>query len=335
LKQKFASESLRPFIDMDGLKGDEIVERKQYVGEIKVMADEEKTIVARISTISVDGDADIVLPNGADLTRFIKNPVIHADHSYKVEDVIGKAIEIGVDEVGIVAKIKFADTPRANDAWQLVKGGFVKANSIGFIIKEAVYKGSAEFNGLVNKMGLKVADTCSRIITKFELLESSIVSVPCNPDALMMAISAKSLELSAKTIEMLDLPKVIIVEEKDIVVVSKPEVAEVAPVTPEAPEVPVVEAQAVVPVVDAPAVPVDAPEAPIVAEPVVAVVPDVAPVVEPAESAEPARSISIVSTPEPARSITLIRSLKVVRNGDVDAKAEARKIILAKKGKVI
>ena len=158
MKLKFNSESLRPFIDMVGLKGDEIVERKQYVGDIVVMPDEEKTIVARISTTAVDGDEDVVMPKGADLKRFMSNPVIHADHSYKVEDVIGKAIEIGVDDVGIIAKIKFADTPRANDAWQLIKGGFIRANSIGFIIKEAVYRGTKEFNSFIEKSGIKVTD---------------------------------------------------------------------------------------------------------------------------------------------------------------------------------
>ena len=340
MKNQISINSLKPFMNIDGLKANDIVERKQYTSDIKVMPDEERTIVARLSTIDVDGDSDVVIPSGADLKRFMLNPIIHKNHDYKVESVIGKAVEIGVDDFGIVAKIKFAETPAAEDVWQLVKNQFVRCNSIGFVIKECVYRGTKEFNDFVSKSVVKIADTCTRIITKYELLESSVVSVPSNPTALIQAISLKSIHLSDKTIAELDLPKVIVVD-KGIEVISTPEipeipeipevVAEIAPVIapeiPEIPEVPIVEAQAVVPVaVEA----VDNVEAPIIADPVV----DVAPVVEPVE---PARSISVVSAPssEPKRSITLIRSLKVVRKGDVDAKGEARRIILAKKGKVI
>ena len=141
------------------------------------------------------------------------------------------------------------------------------------------------------------------------------------------------MELSAKTIEMLDLPKVVVID-KGIEVISKPEVAEVVEeaevveVVEEVAveEVPVIEAQDVVPVV------AEVAEAPVVAE--VAVVEDKpTEPTEPAEPAEPTRSIAIVSKP---RSIQVIsRSIKVIRKGDIDVKAEAKKIILAKKGKIV
>ena len=219
-KKKFNSESLRPFIDMDGLKGDEVVERKQYVSEIKVMEDEEMTVVAKISTTAIDADGDIVDPSGAILTRFLKNPVIHADHSYKVEDVIGKATELSVTQDGITAKIKFANvTQRARDCWELVKAGYVRANSIGFIALKGVIRGTKEFDEYVKGVSYKVDAGCNRIITSFELLESSVVSIPANPLALMQAISAKSINLSPETITALDLKIIPVI---DAPVVSEP-----------------------------------------------------------------------------------------------------------------
>jgi len=38
---------------------------------------------------------------------------------------------------------------------------------------------------------------------------------------------------------------------------------------------------------------------------------------------------------KPERHITVIRSLKLVRKGDVDAKGIAEKIVMAKKGKIV
>ena len=338
MKTKFKVDSLKPFIDTEGLNGSDEVERKQYTGEIKVIEGEERTIVARISTTDVDGDGDIIIPSGVDLNRFRANGVIHVDHSYKVEDVVGKAIEIGIDEKGIVAKIKFADTPRANDVWQLVSKGFVKANSIGFILKEAVYRGSSEFNAVVKQMGIKVADTCSRIVTKFELLESSIVSIPCNPAALVQAISAKSLDLSAKTIECLDLPAVVIVEKE----VENPEIIanddNISEKTGDivSKDIQVLSTQEITPVeTDKPEVN-EVVEAEVVAE------------VKPAEvvvEVVSSRKISVVIDAEgnpvaaeekkPERCITVIRNISVLRKGDIDVKAIAQKRIMAKRGKIL
>ena len=144
----------------------------------------------------------------------MSNPIIHINHSYKVEDVVGKATELAINEKGITAKIKFAETPRAEDCWSLLKGGFVRANSIGFIIKEAYHRGTEEFTNYITEQKLKIDDNARRLITKWELLENSIVSLPCNPMALMQAVSAKSINLSDKTIKELDLDKVVIEEVK-------------------------------------------------------------------------------------------------------------------------
>lgn len=301
MKSKFSSESLRPFIDMEGLKGDEIVERKRFSSKISISPDEERTVVALISTTDEDSDNDVIMPTGADLKRFTKNPVIHVNHSYKVEDVVGKAVALSVQEDGILAKIQFASTPKAEDVWNLVKNGYVSANSIGFLIKEAFYAGTEEFKKYCRDNKVKVKDTCRRIITKFELLESSIVSIPANPEALMQAISAKSITLSEDTIKELDLPKVVVVE--------KPiEVKEVEQVKPE--------------------VVVEVKEEPIVALKEAEVVKEVA--IATVEVPEVVKEVKEVKE-EPKEQ----RYIKVIRSGGVDLEKMILKKKLALKGRII
>jgi len=214
MKSSYKVGSVKQFIDISGLNEEDEVIRKQFNSDITLLPEEEKTIVSKISAAVVDADGDYLDASGCDLKRFMSNPVIHKNHSYKVEDVVGKALEISADSTGITAKIKFADTAAANDVWSLVKGKFVRANSIGFITRQALVKGTEAFTNYVKEKAIKVDDACRRIITKFELIESSICSIPCNPDALNVAISAKSIELSEKTIKELDLPKPSIVPEK-------------------------------------------------------------------------------------------------------------------------
>ncbi len=199
MKNKYKIGSVKQFIDIQGLNEDELVERKQFNYDIQVLPEESRTIIATISTPDVDADGDIIIPKGADLSRFIKNPVIHADHSYLVEDVVGKATEIAITNNAIVTKIVFAETRKAEDTWQLVKNGFVKANSIGFIAKTILTKGTKKFNDYIKEQKMVVSDACKRIVSEFLLIESSIVSVPCNPSALNQAISSKSITLSDET----------------------------------------------------------------------------------------------------------------------------------------
>jgi len=215
-KDKVLVSSLKPYMDIEGLDVGLEVVRKRFSSRITIDPSEDRTCVANITTTDEDAEGDVIIPTGADLKRFTKNPVIMYAHNYSGKPV-AKAVALSVNEEGITAKMKFAETEEANDVWSLIKGGFLNANSIGFIIKERFHRGTEEFNTYVKENKIKVKDTVDRIISKFELLESSIVPIPCNPEALMVAVSEKSINLSEKTLKELDLPKVIVVEKKDIV----------------------------------------------------------------------------------------------------------------------
>lgn len=198
MKNKFPIESLATLgVDIDGLDG-AVVERKGFNSDISIFPEEEKTIIATISTSDIDSDGDIVMPDGCDFSRYSKNPVVMFAHDYS-KPPVGKATELKVLSNGIQAKIKFADTEMANDIWSLISGGFLKAHSIGFVTKKALKAGTKEFTDYIKSKSMKVSANCKRIVAEFTLVEDSIVPIPSNPSALTQAISAKSINISLST----------------------------------------------------------------------------------------------------------------------------------------
>lgn len=132
---------------------------------IKGVDEDNATLEAVFSTEDEDRHGDIVRQNW-DLKQFKKNPVILNSHNYwSATDVIGKAEKIGIKNGQLEGKIKFAveENPIAKIIFDLYKGGFLSAFSVGFIPKEFSDKGE---------------------ILKSELLEISAVSVPANAYAL-------------------------------------------------------------------------------------------------------------------------------------------------------
>jgi len=82
-----------------------------------------------------------------------------------------------------------------------VRGGYLKTCSVGFIIKQAVMRGTSEFKKLAAQLGL--GEDCKRIITQWELIENSIVNLPSNQDALILAVSTKSINIDDALIKSL------------------------------------------------------------------------------------------------------------------------------------
>lgn len=141
--------------------------------EIKSIDTEKKTLEAIFSTQGVDRHGDTVMQDGWDLKNFKKNPVILNSHNYgDAADVIGKASNVRVENKKLIGTIKFAvdQNPKAKVIFELFAGGFLKAFSVGFMIKK--FK--------ENKDGT----TDWYTIEESELLEVSAVSVPANAQAL-------------------------------------------------------------------------------------------------------------------------------------------------------
>lgn len=157
-------------------KKDELeIHRKSLLGEVESASDEERAIVARVSTNDRDRDGEIVEPKGIDLKDFTANPVLLWAHSYSTPPV-GKALWSKTDDRGLICKFQFAKTQFADEIYTLYRDGYLKAFSIGFI--------PVDF------------DTKEKVYKRISLLEVSAVPVPANQNALVMEAYAKGIVTS-------------------------------------------------------------------------------------------------------------------------------------------
>ena len=128
--------------------------------------DVELKIAGYASTDALDRSSDKILATAwtkGGLRNFQNNPILLFNHDYNKP--IGKVVEVNTDARGL--KIKGVISKSAGDVYNLVKEGVLSTFSVGFLIKDADYDKAAD--------GLIVKDA--------ELLEVSVVSVPCNQDA--------------------------------------------------------------------------------------------------------------------------------------------------------
>lgn len=140
--------------------------KKQFqTFNVECKATKKNTIRAVFSTSDQDRHGDVVVQSW-DLNAYKSNPVILNSHSQgDATEVIGKAVDIRVENNQLQGEIEFAvkENPKAKVIHDLYKGGFLRAFSVGFVVKG------------MNEQGF---------ITDSELLEISAVSVPANQFAL-------------------------------------------------------------------------------------------------------------------------------------------------------
>jgi HK97 family phage prohead protease len=152
----------------------------------KDIDEERKSLRAVFSTGDVDRHGEIVDQKSWILKDYLKNPVVLFSHDHS-QPPVGKVIGLGYNESGdLEGEIQFAakEYPFANILWNLYKGGFMKAFSVGFSA------GSAE-----------VED--EQVILKDNTLyEISTVSVPANALALAKSKGLDVSPLEEKYIEM-------------------------------------------------------------------------------------------------------------------------------------
>lgn len=143
--------------------------------EIKAVNKTTREILHTISTNSKDRVGDIVEPRGADLSNYLRNRIVMANHDYRIEMAIGKAISITQEESALVARTAFLETPLGEAAFRLAQEG-IGGWSIGFRpIKYAVMEDESG-----TRRGYR--------FTKWELLEYSMVAIPMNQDAVMNCV---------------------------------------------------------------------------------------------------------------------------------------------------
>lgn len=145
------------------------------------------------SNESEDGDGDVVKASGWDLRRYKRNPIILFGHNHMLP--VGISTRVAVEDKSLLLDIKLADEGTSefiDTVRRLIDQKILRAMSVGFRATQppAIRRGKeSEF------IGYEFDGT--------ELLESSIVSVPSNPEALSQA---KALGASESVIKRLSAP---------------------------------------------------------------------------------------------------------------------------------
>ena len=142
-----------------------------------------------LSTTTIDRYGDSLVPDGFDLTDFKRNPVLIANHQYGGPEgspgSVGRWVKIGVEDVkgvgrALVGTCEFMrDDDLAERWWQRFVQGVAAAFSVGFIVRAHELR-EIEVGGKATRV---------RVFTDMELLEVSCVTVPANPDAVVLAAS--------------------------------------------------------------------------------------------------------------------------------------------------
>lgn len=124
-------------------------------------------IVGYANTTTKDRHGDVIIPDAwkqGGVMNYLKNPILLAYHDHSKP--VGRVTELTVDDKGL--RVTAEVFKAAQDVYEFVKEGVLKAFSIGAAIKDADYN----------------RETDIFVIKDLELLEISIVSVPANQDSL-------------------------------------------------------------------------------------------------------------------------------------------------------
>lgn len=170
---------------------DKIEKRQQgaspFSTTTKAFDPEAKLYIAGVANENSTDRMDEVLdPTGIKIENFVRNSVLLLQHSHN--DPIGQVPLIKIESSGVHFEAWIGDpkngplTPEQNKARSLVWQGILKACSVGFIPLKIRMPAFNDMGDMVDPA----------VIEQWELLEHSIVSVPCNAGSLFEAKGKKT-----------------------------------------------------------------------------------------------------------------------------------------------
>lgn len=144
-----------------------------------------------LSDETIDRMGDVIQSSGWRLDNFKRNPIALFNH--RADFIVGKWRDLRIEDGVLRGHLQLAPegtSPRIDEIRKLVEAGILKATSVGFkpLKYEALNKDSVPPNPFG---GLRFLEQ--------ELVETSLVSVPANPNALAIA---KNLDISDTTLRL-------------------------------------------------------------------------------------------------------------------------------------
>ena len=138
-----------------------------------------------LSDETPDRFGDVIASDGWNLDNFQKNPIALFNH--KSDFPIGKWADLHVADRSLRGRLELAPpgtSDRIDEIRRLVDAGILRAVSVGFVPRDSRPRDD---------------DGGGHLFTKQELLETSLVSIPANPNAISVA---KSLHVSDDTLRL-------------------------------------------------------------------------------------------------------------------------------------
>ncbi len=173
--------------------------RRTITPELRVDYSGEPLVEITASNEATDSYNESIMAEGWDLSRTETNLPVPDSHDYSsIANLIGRVEKASVIGRNLVATVRIAvdvpSQPKAAMAFDLIKGGYLKAVSVGFMPGESVSPWDSDKSGYreaCEKIGADPSDGPSRIYTRgHQLQEISFCILGANPDALVEARSA-------------------------------------------------------------------------------------------------------------------------------------------------
>lgn len=183
-----------------------------------------RTVRHWVTTNALDEEGEVLLPRGADVSRFKKGGTVFDVHEYGSKNVIGKCLSYEVTDKGHIAVTQFAARPPAN---LLPEGVAWEPDRILWLYSTGDITGwSIGMNGLSARMPTKkdmedYGQDIRRVWTRYRVLEYSVAPLPCNAEAMTMAGKGLLSKSLAEKLVLGTLPEVAPpVEQEQIIVPS-------------------------------------------------------------------------------------------------------------------
>ena len=162
------------------------MDRLQSFGYVRDHSDD-GLVTAIITTGNIARDGAIISPNGWDFAHYDRNPVVLWQHDDSAMPV-ARMVDRTIGDSEIVARIQLdMEDPEGQRLHGKIKRGFVNATSVRWLPKETE----------VRQMGEGKEKRDVLVFLRQEMLETSFVSIPADPGAMILRADGQPFDIDA------------------------------------------------------------------------------------------------------------------------------------------
>ena len=176
--------------------------RREFAVVPRVLSETDGTIEFVASDETLDCYGEIVRVNGWRFTNFVKNAPFVNSHDYSdIRNLLGQVTTWRVEKNQLVETVKYVMTDGSLGlmAFKLVRDGFLKAVSVGFVPVSMASKWDGDQTGFLQqiadlRLDAATATKLRAVYTVQEQIELSQCVIGANPNALAKAYKAGCLD---------------------------------------------------------------------------------------------------------------------------------------------